>query len=56
MYGVELYSKVRIAVLRDGVSLREAARRFGIDRGTVSKIVGHSVPPGYRRSQPRAGA
>ena len=51
---MELYSKVRVAVLRDGVSLREAARRFGIDRGTVSKIVGHSVPPGYRRSQPRA--
>ena len=27
MYGVELYSKVRIAVLRDGLSQREAARR-----------------------------
>jgi transposase len=53
MYGLELYSKVRMAVLRDGVSHRETARRFGIDRGTVSKIVGHSVPPGYRRSQPR---
>lgn len=42
MYGVELYSKVRMAVLRDGLSQREAARRFGIDRGTVSKMVGVS--------------
>ena len=53
MYRVELYSKVRIAVLRDGLSGREAARRFGIDRGTVAKIVGHSVPPGYRQGKPR---
>ena len=54
MYGVELYSKVRMAVLRDGMSRREAARRFGIDRGTVSKMAGHSVPPGYRQDRPRA--
>ena len=50
---MELYSKVRMAVLRDGLSGREAARRFGIDRGTVAKMVGHSVPPGYRQGQPR---
>jgi len=43
MYGVELYSKVRMAVLRDGLSQREAARRFGIDHGTVSKMVGHAA-------------
>ena len=53
MYGVELYSKVRMAVLRDGLSRREAARRFGIDRGTVAKMVGHAVPPGYRQDRPR---
>lgn len=53
MYGVELYSKVRMAVLRDGLSQREAARRFGIDRGTVSKMVGHGLPPGYRQAGPR---
>ena len=52
MYGVELYGRVRLAVLRDGMSRREAARVFGIDRGTVSKILRHSVPPGYRRSKP----
>ena len=53
MYGVELYSKVRMAVLRDGVSQREAARRFGIDRETVAKMVGHAAPPGYRQARSR---
>jgi len=49
MYGVDLYGRVRIAVLRRGISRREAARRFGIDRGTVTKMLAHSEPPGYRR-------
>ena len=52
MYGVELYGRVRLAVLRDGLSGREAARLFGIDRGTVAKILKHLVPPGYRRAMP----
>ena len=30
----------------------ESARQFGIDRKTVSKILKHSVPPGYRRKGP----
>jgi len=54
MYQVEVYNLVRQAVYRDGVSQREAARRFGVDRGTVSKMLGHSVPPGYQLSEPRA--
>ncbi len=29
----------------------DAARTFGIDRKTVSKILKHSVPLGYRRSK-----
>jgi transposase len=52
MYGVDLYRRVRLACHRDGLSGREAARRFGIDRKTVTKILAHSVPPGYRRRQP----
>jgi transposase len=32
------------------MSGREAARQFGIDRKTVSKILKHSLPPGYRRA------
>ncbi len=51
MYSVELYSRVRRACHVDGMSRREAARLFGIDRKTVSKILQHSVPPGYRRSK-----
>ena len=54
MFGVDLYGRVRLAVLGQGLSQREAARRFGIDRGTVAKMVSHSAPPGYRRAlEPR---
>ena len=52
MKGVELYGRVRHAVQIDGLSHREAARRFGIDPRTVSKMMRFSVPPGYRRSKP----
>ena len=45
-YGVDLYRRVRLACHREGLSGREAARRFGIDRKTVTKILAHSVPPG----------
>ena len=48
---MELYNRVRRACHVDGMSRREAARLFGIDRKTVSKILQHSVPPGYRRSK-----
>jgi transposase len=50
MYSVELYGRVRRACHVDGMSERAAARHFGIDRKTVSKILKHSVPPGYRRA------
>jgi hypothetical protein len=52
MKGVELYAKVRCAVRIEGISRREAARRFGIDPRTVAKMLAFSVPPGYRRSRP----
>ena len=54
MYSVELYRRVRRACHVDGMSERAAARLFGIDRKTVSKILKHTVPPGYRRSKPPA--
>src|SRR6516162_6376634 len=54
MKGVELYAQVRFAVQIEGVSRREAARRFGIDPRTVAKMLAFSVPPGYRRSRPAA--
>jgi transposase len=52
MYGVELYREVRLAVVDEGLSHREAARRFGIDRRTVKKMLSYAAPPGYRRSRP----
>ena len=47
---VELYGRVRYAVRIEGISRREAARRFGIDPRTVAKMLTFSVPPGYRRN------
>lgn len=52
MFGVALYGRVRPAVFRDGPSRREAARRSGIDRGTVTKTLEHAEAPGCRRSGP----
>jgi transposase len=52
MKQVELYAKVRYAVRIEGLSERAAARRFGIDPRTVSKMLAFSVPPGYRRTKP----
>ena len=49
---VELYARVRYAVWIEGISGREASRRFGIDPRTVAKMLSFSVPPGYRRSRP----
>ena len=51
MYEVDLYAKVRRAVMVEGTSERAAARQFGIDRKTVSKMLRHSVPPGYQRKE-----
>ncbi len=52
MKRVELYARVRHAVMIDGLSQREAARRFGIDPRTVKKMLNYSVPPGYVRTRP----
>jgi len=49
---VGLYGQVRRAVYVEGLSRREAARRFGIDPGTVAKMLAFSVPPGYQRHRP----
>jgi len=51
---VELYGRVRYAVQIEGLSRREAGRRFGIDPRTVAKMLVFSVPPGYRRGKPPA--
>ena len=52
MKRVELYARVRHAVMIEGLSQREAARRFGIDPRMVKKMLRYSVPPGYVRRRP----
>ena len=49
-----MYLRVRRAVMVEGMSIREAAREFGLHRDTVRKMLTYSAPPGYRRqSAPR---
>lgn len=49
---MELYARVRRAVVVDKMSEREAAKQFGLARETVRKMLRYAVPPGYRRQQP----
>ncbi len=52
MYKVGIYLRVRKACFVEGMSVREAARVFGLHRDTVRKMLKYSVPPGYRRQRP----
>jgi len=49
---VELYVQVRRSIYVEGLSEREAARRFGIAREAVRKMLRYRIPPGYRRNKP----
>ncbi|MGA1343869.1 MAG: IS21 family transposase [Hyphomonas sp.] len=51
MKEVELYAKIRRAVLVEGKSRREAAAFYGVHRNTVSKMLQYPEPPGYRRRE-----
>ena len=51
MYRVELYGRVRRAVLVEGRSQRAVAREFGISRDMVRKVLRNALPPGYQRQQ-----
>ncbi len=52
MYTVDMYLRVRRAVMVEGISIREAARTFGLHRDTVRKMLEYPVPSGYRRQTP----
>ena len=52
MYRVEFYAAVRRSVYVEGLSERAAARRFGLARETVRKMLRYRLPPGYRRAKP----
>jgi hypothetical protein len=47
MKTVEVYARVRHAVMIEAISERAAAERFGINARTVSKMLRFSIPPGY---------
>jgi hypothetical protein len=52
MKTVELYARVRRAVLVEEMSRRAEAREFGLARKTVGKMLEYSAPPGYQRQKP----
>lgn len=52
MYAMDVYLAVRHAVAHEGLSAREAARRFNKDPRTIKKMLTFSAPPGYRREKP----
>jgi hypothetical protein len=47
MYRVELYREVWLTVVDGRLSQRAAAWQLGIDRLTVTEVLGHAAPPGY---------
>ena len=47
---MDLYRRIRVACHHGNLSRREATRRFGVDRKTVSKMLEHSELSGYRRA------
>lgn len=49
---MEVYARIRRAVQVDGMSIRQAAREFGVCRKTIRKMLRFSLPPGYERKQP----
>ena len=48
---MEIYGRVRRAVLVEGRSQRAVAREFGLARVTVQKMLQYAVPPGYQRQK-----
>ena len=48
MYKVDVYLRVRRAVMVDGMSIREVSREFGLHRDTARIMLAYSVPPGSK--------
>ena len=51
---MEQWSEIRRRVLVEGLSRRAACRAYGLHWHTLTKMLEHSEPPGYRTAQPRA--
>ena len=52
MCAMDVYLAVRHAVVHEGLSAREAARRFNKGPRTIKKMLTFSAPPSYRREKP----
>ena len=50
---MENWAEIRRRVLVDGLGKRAACREFDIHWDTLTKILAHPEPPGYRRTKPR---
>jgi len=51
---MEIWAEVRRRVLAGEISKREACREYRLHWDTLTKILTHEEPPGYRQQQPRA--
>ena len=51
---MDQWNEIRRRVLVEGVSRRQVQRETGLHWKTLTKILGHSEPPGYRQKAPRA--
>ena len=45
------WTKIRLAVSSGKLSIREAAKQYGLNFRTARKILEHAEPPGYRRKE-----
>ena len=50
---MDKWTKIRRRVLVDGQTKRSVCQEFDIHWDTLTKILEHSEPPGYRQRQPR---
>src|SRR6516165_3682335 len=50
---METWAEIRRRVLVDGLSKRAACRAYDLHWDTLTKILEHPEPPGYRRTAPR---
>jgi transposase len=50
---MENWAEIRRRILVDGQSKRAVCREFDIHWDTLTKILDHAAPPGYRRTAPR---
>ena len=50
---MDKWTKVRRSVLVDGMSKREACRKYDLNFRTIQKILAHQEPPGYREKESR---